>query len=351
MTTAHPADAAASPSPFVSGIQPITASDDEIRAALEQAELPPLLPALTYLIGELSLLREHLRVDPLLASMPQGGLGDEQQAEIRALALDTLVRYRNGGCRPAPAPTDDGLLRILEYAVGTPGMDAYLPLLEEELAYRGEDRRAPQWRTDTLAPGVRFEVLIIGAGMSGLLAAHRLQQAGVPFLVVDKNDDVAGTWWENSYPGCRVDNPNHNYSYSFAQRHDWPFHYSPQDVLLDYFRRCADSFGLRDHIRLSTEVLSAAWSDEKRRWLVHVRNADGGEETLDADAVVSAVGQLNQPKWPDIPGRDTYTGPSFHSARWNHEVDLAGKRVAVIGTGASAMQFIPEIAPDAGERW
>jgi 4-hydroxyacetophenone monooxygenase len=100
---------------------------------------------------------------------------------------------------------------------------------------------------------------------------------------------------------------------------------------------------------LSTEVLSAAWSDEKRRWLVHVRNADGGEETLDADAVVSAVGQLNQPKWPDIPGRHTYTGPSFHSARWNHEVDLAGKRVAVIGTGASAMQFIPEIAPVVGE--
>src|SRR5205807_5919351 len=120
------------------------------------------------------------------------------------------------------------------------------------------------------------------AGMSGLLAAYRLQQAGVEFVIIEKNADVGGTWLENSYPGCRVDNPNHNYSYSFAQRHDWPYHFSTQDVLLDYFQRCADTFGLRDQIQFGTEVVSADWSDHDLRWTVRVRRADGAEESLTA---------------------------------------------------------------------
>ena len=238
----------------------------------------------------------------------------------------------------------------MEFAVGgAEGMAAYLPLLEEELAIRGEDRRAPKWRKADAAPGVDFRVVIIGAGMSGLLAGHRLRQAGVDFVIIEKNDDVGGTWLENTYPGCRVDNPNHNYSYSFAQRHDWPLHFSTQDVLLDYFRRCADAFGLREYIRFGTSVESAAWSDTNRSWSVEVRDAGGREETLEASAVISAVGQLNRPLFPDIDGRDSFAGPSFHSARWDHSVDLRGKRVAVIGTGASAVQFIPEIAPQVGE--
>jgi 4-hydroxyacetophenone monooxygenase len=337
------------PSPFVGAVEPITESDDEIRRALEEAEIPPLLPALAYLTGDLSLLRDDLRPDPLLIAMPQGGMSEDQLASARELALDALVRYRDGGCQPAPVPSDDDILRIMEYAVGGAEMRDYLPLLEEELAARGEDRRAPGWHKSDVAPDVDFKVLIIGAGMSGLLAAHRLQQAGVDFTIVDKDDEVGGTWYENQYPGCRVDNPNHNYSYSFAQRHDWPFHFSTQDVLIDYLQRCADAFDLRQHIRLSTEVLSVSWSDEDEHWSVVVRTPDGAEETIDANAVISAVGQLNQPSFPDIPGRDSYAGISFHSARWRHDVDLKGKRVAVIGTGASAVQFIPEVAPEVGE--
>ena len=338
-----------SPSPFVRDIEPITASDDEIRRALDDAEIAPLLPALAYLTGDLTLLREDLRPDPLLFAMPQAGLSDEQAAAVRALALKTLIRYRDDGCNPAPAPSDSQLLQILEFTVGGVPMAPYLPLLEEELAYRGEDRRAPGWQLDELALGADFRVLIIGAGMSGLLTARRLQQAGVPYVIVDKNSGVGGTWWENTYPGCRVDNPNHNYSYSFAQRHDWPFHFSTQDVLHQYFEECADAFGIREHIQFSTEVLSAEWSDDDLTWSVHVQRADGTEDTLVADAVVSAVGQLNQPRYPDIEGRESFAGPAFHSARWDSSVDLVGKRVAVIGTGASAMQLIPEIAPIVGE--
>jgi 4-hydroxyacetophenone monooxygenase len=337
-------------SPFVGEVEPIVESDAEIRAALAEAEVPPLLPALAYLTGDLSLLREGLRPDPLLLGMPQGGLTEAQLAEARELALEVLIRFRDGGCRAAPTPSDADILKIMEFAVGG-GADIapYLPLLEEELAVRGEDRRAPSWRKPDIAPDVDFEVLIIGAGMSGLLAAHRLKQAGVRFVIFEKNDDVGGTWLENSYPGCRVDNPNHNYSYSFAQRHDWPLHFSTQDVLLDYFRRCADAFDLREHIRFESVVRSATWSEVDRRWTVQVQHADGRDEAVEANAVVSAVGQLNRPLFPDIEGRESFEGPSFHSARWDHTIDLRDKRVAVIGTGASAVQFIPEIAPRVGE--
>jgi 4-hydroxyacetophenone monooxygenase len=332
-------------SPFVSGIEPITESDDELRSILEQAEIPPLLPALAYCTGDMTLLRDDLRPNPMLFSTPQGGLDDAQQATARELALDVLKRFRDGGCVPAPVPSEDDVLRIMEHAVGGADMSPYLGLLEEELAHRGDDRRAPQWHKDDVAPDVDFEVLIVGAGMSGILAAHRLQQAGVPFTVVDKNDDVGGTWLENQYPGCRVDNPNHNYSYSFAQRHDWPLHYSTQPVLHEYLRSCADVFGIRDRIRFGTEVLSAEWSERDSRWSVRVRREGGEEEVLQANAVISAVGQLNRPSYPtSIAGFGSFEGPSWHSARWRHDVPLAGRRVAVIGTGASAMQLIPEIA-------
>ena len=326
----------------------ITATDDEIRAALADAEVPPLLPALAYLTGDLALLRDELRPDPILMGLPQGGLINVQQAATRALAFDALTRYRDGGCHPAPSPTPANLLRMVEYVVGGSGMDDYLPLLEEELALRGDDRRAPQWHKGDVAPDVDFRVVVIGAGMSGLLTAHRLDQAGVGFVIVEKNPEVGGTWYENQYPGCRVDNPNHNYSYSFAQRHDWPLHFSTQDVLLGYFRDCAREFGVRDRIRFETEVVSATWDDAAAHWSVLVRDAAGAEETLVAQAVVSAVGQLNRPKLPDIPGRDAFAGVAFHSARWDHDAPIDGARVAVIGTGASSVQFTPEIAPRAG---
>jgi 4-hydroxyacetophenone monooxygenase len=327
-------------------VVPITATDEEIRDALEQAEIPPLLPALAFLTGDLALLRDDLRPDPSLLGLPQGGLTDAQQRAARDLALGVLVRFRDSGCVAAPAPPPDDLMRILEHVVGGSVQDEYLPLLEEELALRGDDRRAPHWTAAELAPDTDFRVAVIGAGMSGLLTAHRLAQAGIDFVVFEKNPDVGGTWFENQYPGCRVDNPNHNYSYSFAQRHDWPFHFSTQDVLLDYFRTCAVEFGLLDRIRFETEVVSATWSDTDARWTLVLRTA-GREETIVANAVVSAVGQLNRPSFPDIPGRDSFAGPSFHSARWDHSAPLDGARVAVIGTGASSVQFTPEIAPRA----
>jgi len=189
-------------------------------------------------------------------------------------------------------------------------------------------------------------VAIIGSGMSGIVAAHRLAQAGVPFTIFEKNPEAGGTWFENTYPGCRVDVANHLYSYSFAQTGDWPQYFSTQPVLYEYFRSCLDRFGLREHVRFGTEVAGATWDEDARSWTLHVV---GGEDEAGWQAVVSAVGQLNRPNWPNIEGRERFAGQTFHSAEWDHTVDLDGKRVAIIGTGASAAQFIPAVAEQAGE--
>jgi 4-hydroxyacetophenone monooxygenase len=327
-------------------VQPITATDDELRAALEVADLPALLPALAHVTGDHSLLRADLRIDPLLMAEDQGGLTPEQQAAIRSLALETLISVREGGSVTAPMPTGPDLKEILQYMAGGLEIDEYLPMMREELALTA-DLRAPRWHKDDVNPDQPFQVVIIGAGMSGIVAAYRLAEADVPYVVVDKNPDVGGTWLENSYPGCRVDIPNHYYSYSFAQRDDWPLYYSPRAELHKYFRECVDEFGIRPNIRFNTEVSSVEYDDTTATWTVCTVDTDGKEGTIQANAVISAVGQLNRPQLPKIEGRESFAGPAFHSARWDHSVDMHGKRVGVIGTGCSAAQFAPIVAEQA----
>src|SRR5262249_40394975 len=153
-----------------------------------------------------------------------------------------------------------------------------------------------------------------------------------------------GTWFENSYPGCRVDVGNHFYCYSFEPNHDWPEFFSRRNELRQYFERCADRYGVQPRIRFATEVVAARWDDAAACWVVRLRSRQGAEETLTANVLISAVGQLNRPRLPDIPGRESFAGPAFHSAQWQHQHVLDGKRVAVIGTGASAFQLSPEVA-------
>ncbi|MBK5288432.1 MAG: NAD(P)/FAD-dependent oxidoreductase [Acidimicrobiia bacterium] len=328
--------------------QPITETDVEIAAALAEVDTPPLLAAVACLTGDFSILRDDLRPTAAESFDPTAGISPEQATAARRLAAETLGRYRDAGNVPAPPPDAETIRRTFEFLAGAPVEDDYATLMTEELAIDGVDRRAPEWTVDGLATGRSFRVGIIGAGMSGIVAAHRLGQAGVEYQVFEKNADVGGTWLENRYPGCRVDVPNHFYSYSFAQTSEWPQHFSTQPVLLDYFRACADEFGIRPQIRFETEVVDAVWSDEHSVWNVTVRDGTGAIEAHEFDALVSSVGQLNRPKMPDIPGVDRFAGDAFHSARWDESVDLTGKRVAIIGTGASAAQFIPVVGEVAG---
>ena len=177
--------------------------------------------------------------------------------------------------------------------------------------------------------------------MSGLLAGIRMQELGVQYTIFEKNADVGGTWYENRYPGCRVDSPNHVYSYSFKPK-DWPQHFSDQNTLLGYFQETADEYGLRDHIRFETEVSSLRYDTDTSTWNIEV-NGPNGAESVVANAVIAATGQLNRPKMPDIAGVEDFQGDWFHSAEWDHSVSMAGKRVGIIGTGASAFQFTPEV--------
>lgn len=322
--------------------EPIADDDAAIAAAVEAGVVGALLPAVAHATGDLSVLRDELRPDPDAVFDPAAGLTPDQEAEARSLAAEALRSWRDRGCPAPPPPTPAELDRLLGFVVGEANVGGYGPLLREELALEG-DLRAPTWTKDQIAPDAELSVAVVGAGMSGILAAHRLRQAGVPVTVYEKNDDVGGTWFENRYPGCRVDVANHLYSYSFAQT-TWPELFSSQEVLLDYFRRCADVFGVRQAIAFGTEVLGAAWDDVAGAWSLTVRGPDGVERTEVAQVLVSAVGQLNRPSYPDIEGRDDFAGVAFHSARWPEDLDLTGKRVVVIGTGASAMQLIPPVA-------
>ena len=189
---------------------------------------------------------------------------------------------------------------------------------------------------------MEFHTVVIGTGFSGLGMAIQLKRDGRDdFVVLEKAGDVGGTWRENTYPGCACDIQSHMYSFSFAQNPGWTRSFSPQPEIWDYLREVTDRYGLRDHIRFGVEVTGARWDADERRW--HVTTSAGD---YTARFVVAGIGALHLPNIPALPGIDTFRGETFHSADWNHDYDLTGKRVAVVGTGASAIQFVPRIAPE-----
>ena len=325
---------------------------EQIEQLIGAADLPSLLAALAHATGDLALAPASLWLDPVRALEPNGGWDDDQLQRARRLATDAIARLV--GTQHAAGTDDSVVAPLIDWVTGTDLTDDYRAMLAEELAVTG-DLRIPEPvdlsgrpsdddSSRVTASSHETTVAVIGAGMSGILAAHRFKQAGIDCVVLDKNHDVGGTWMENTYPGCRVDVFNHVYCYSGEQRPDWPEYHSTQPVLLDYFRDCARRWGIRDRIRFGVRVESLAWDDDTRRWKIRLRTPADEREEITASAVVSAVGQLNRPLMPDIDGIGSFSGEQFHSSVWRHDLDWSGKRVAVIGTGASALQFIPHLA-------
>jgi 4-hydroxyacetophenone monooxygenase len=324
--------------------EPFNSSDQEIAEALLDVSIPTLMLSLVHITGDAELLRSPLRPAGLFLNEVQGFMSEEDKQAVRDLALPIIRAYRDKGC-PEPAPlSGDFLLEMMEWLACEPVPSEYVPMLLEELELDGIDARRVAVPTK-LSARQAFPVVVIGCGQSGLLAGIRLKEAGIPFTIIEKNSGVGGTWFENSYPGARVDVGNHFYCYSFEPSNEWTEFFAQQPELQSYFNAVMARNAIEPHVRFDTEVLGATWDEASATWTVRVRGADGSLDTLVARAVISAVGQLNTPLIPEIPGQETFAGSSFHSARWDHDINLSATRVAMIGAGASGFQIAPAIAP------
>jgi 4-hydroxyacetophenone monooxygenase len=273
-----------------------------------------------------------------------GGLPTEIQDEVRSSARQVLQEILDNS-RQVPLEVDlERFTRMMRTCVAEDVAPEYAPMLLEELGFVNRDVR---WSTPPVLP-TGFKVLIIGAGFAGICAAIKLQALGIPYVVVEKNSDIGGTWFDNNYPDAGVDTPNHFYSYSFAPNTKWKHYFSKRSDIWQYARDVAEKFNIISHIRFSTEVTTMKWNVESQTWTATIANSSN-TKIEEFSAVITAVGQLNRPNLAPARGIENFNGDWFHSAHWNHNVDLRGKRVAVIGTGASAMQFMPTLAATAGD--
>lgn len=315
----------------------------ELDHALPAANVPTLLMMLLHLTGDRRWLSERYQCTHIrgIDDHDSGGLPPEVQQEVRDAARDAVLAWKAGAPAALPLPELGELVEMMRRSVGEDVPEAYGPMVG---AWLGGDPAFRIEQRDEYRVPEGFHVVVIGAGVAGLCASIRLQGAGIPHTVIEKNAEVGGTWYENRYPGAGVDTPNHIYSYSFA-RADWTRYFALREEIQAYFVEVSHRFGVRAHMRFGTKVDAATYNEGSMDWTVRVSDADGNADVIRADVVISAVGLLNMPKMPPISGLDTFEGPCFHSARWPEGLDVAGKRVAIIGNGASAMQIVPAIAP------
>jgi 4-hydroxyacetophenone monooxygenase len=323
------------------------AISDEVllRKMLSEADTVPQALIHAQLTGDETLLRKA-------APFIEGGWGhmqaipDEARAVISEALIAALKAAAAGEIEEVPL-TPHMLTRLLGYGVNALVPDDYGAMFIEEAAPTLGRMRTAEWRRSAAANSASdVPVIIAGAGASGLCMAIMLQKAGIPYEIIERNSEVGGTWFENYYPGAGVDIPNHVYSFSFEPKPDWSRVFGLRDELLDYLKGVADKYGLRQHIRFNCEVIKAEYDSRRTCWDVTIRNAAGQSEILSAKVFVPSVGSLNRPAYPEVVGIENFEGKIFHTARWDRDVDLKGKRVAMVGTGASSVQVGPTIAPD-----
>jgi 4-hydroxyacetophenone monooxygenase len=265
---------------------------------------------------------------------------------VRQKALDFL---RGGATERPPIVSKTEVRRMMELFAGEPVSDFAFAvgcanLTEEEFPL------GAAWDNE---PGAdikeKFKVIIIGAGFAGLATAVQLGRLGIPYVVIEREGGVGGTWWINDYPEARVDIASHHYQLSFMKNYPWKHWFAPQAELKQYAEAVVVRYGLKPHIRLNTLLTAARWDDVSATWRVSLRAQDGKEEILSANVLLSAAGLFNAPNMPDIPGLDTFRGKIFHTTQWDHSYDYAGKRIAQIGVGSTGAQLLPEIARKGAE--
>ena len=267
-------------------------------------------------------------------------------ALLRRKGVAFLKAYRDSGAGSLPIGPRDRLAVSLGLMLGQTMEGETLQHHLEELAIDPAVRSLHWQKKPDPARLQDFTVTVIGAGMGGLNAALQLRQAGFPFTVLEKNTGVGGTWWENRYPGARVDTASRSYTHLFGVDFPYPNPFCDWRENMKYFQWVADTFDLRRHIQFETEVKALTWDDAAGEWQIDIEGPDGAR-IIRSRAVITAVGFLNRPNLPKIAGAETFAGASWHTARWPEGVDMKGKRVAVVGTGATGYQMIPELALEA----
>jgi cation diffusion facilitator CzcD-associated flavoprotein CzcO len=309
---------------------------DELRAHLRQADPGVLVAVLAQMTGDPSVIDKF---GPKVSHVPdppeRAGVTDADTLEALVSAIvDAMVVPRPEG---VPAADDPTLFsRLLPLALGSPVDDEFVPLLLEQGGFQLSQPTLPR----SVPIPETMTVAIIGAGIAGITMALAAADAGVKYQIFDRNDEVGGTWRTTKYPGIGVDTPSAYYSLSREVNPDWTSYYPQGGEYQNYLVSLADKHGLREHIRFGTEVEALWWDEDRRQWRIYTIDRDGNSDISYATVVVAAVGYLNRPRWPDLPGRNTFEGISVHSAQWDESLDLTGKRVAIIGAGCTAVQIV-----------
>lgn len=322
----------------------------EARTALEEAmqhaNVPTLLPILYQLTGDKVWLSERYRPTRArgLDDNPTGGFSETIQDEVRKAATEATLTWWSG--KPLAVLTVEGeeLRELTSHCMGETVPQEYAPMVAELLGFTPAKPLVVSNASHTSDP----HVIIIGAGVSGLILSRNLGLAGIPHVILEKNDVVGGTWVNNAYPGCGVDTPSYLYSFSFYSR-DWSQHYAKRAELETYIEDMARDLDLLGNVKFGHDVIETRWNEDEQTWTVLARTVQDDHVRLTAPILVSAVGQLSTPKTPRIDGMEDFTGEVFHSAHWPTDLTLEGKRVAIIGTGASSMQIVPAIADQVAE--
>ena len=320
----------------------LEASDEEIERAVAHAE-PMVLRGLLYqLTGDEEVAATRIAVDPTGFQTFMMVAEEAEVAMLRRKAAEFLRAHRDAGAGPLDIGPRERLRRSLPLTLGEELDDAEFEFCLEELAL-DPWARSLEWSEPPPPERLQgFSVIVIGAALGGLNVALMLKRAGIDYTVIEKNSGVGGTWWETRYPGARVDTPSRGYTHIFGAHFPYTSPFCDWAENQRYFEWVADAFELRDDIVFDTEVRALTWDEEAAEWEVEVEGPEG-RRTLRSNAVVTAVGFLNRPKIPEIEGMADFRGPSWHTSRWPDDADVAGKRVAVIGTGCTGYQLIPEL--------
>ncbi len=324
------------------------ASDDarldpeELRTRLREGDASVLVAVLAQLTGDPGVI-DRFGASITFEPDPPEQVGVTDPATREAL-VDAVVVALSAPRPDTALPFDDPDLfaRIAPIALGSPVGREYVGLLLEQGGFHPSQPVLS--RTAPLPDG--FKVVIIGAGIAGMAAALECAAAGIDYEIIDRNDEVGGTWYTAVYPGIGVDTPSAYYSLSRDINGDWSSYYPQGAEYQKYLQSVADKNDLRSHTRFSTEVEALWWDDARRQWQVHSIGADGGRNVGYADVVIPAAGYLNRPRWPELAGRESFAGVSIHSAEWDPSLDLRGKKVAIIGAGCTAVQIVDACVDD-----